>query len=87
MAQAFSNFRGLKSNTLQPVWTEYDSQFPYACSQCRREFEKGGLRYLGSSLVRRSHTAVAVMCPDCKNGRDPHRKPVPVMAERRTSLD
>lgn len=85
--RAFQQYAGLTANYSKTIWQEYDEVFPFTCSKCHIYFEKGGLRYLGSSITRRSHNADPVLCPDCKAGRDPHRKAVPKLAERRTELD
>lgn len=87
--RAFQNFRGLAKNNINIIWQPYDSLFPYQCSQCQRLFEKGGKRWLGSSMAmhKRNHHADAVLCDDCHGGLDPNRKPIPKLAERRTSLD
>lgn len=85
--RAFGAFRGLSAIRENIIWQESNTAWPYQCSQCFRTFEHGGLRYLGSSMVNRSHNSVATLCPDCKSGRNPNAKPVPKMADRRTSLD
>lgn len=85
--RAFSQFRGLSSIGDKIIWQERPAEWPYRCSQCQRDMPPGGVNYLGNSMVNLSHKTVAVLCPDCKHGRDPHRQPVPKMAERRTSLD
>lgn len=84
--RAFQGFRGnpIKENV---IWQEQDSRWPFQCSQCHRDFPQGGKRFLASSLIRQSHNAAAVLCPDCKAGKDPLRQKVPKYAERRTSLD
>jgi len=84
MARAFDGFKGspIKQNI---VWQECDTLFPFQCDQCKRTLQ--GLRFLGSSLVTHSHRAVACLCPDCKDGKNVHRKKQPKLSERRTSLD
>ena len=86
--QAFSSFRGA-AKTERVIWQPSDSIFPFECQQCHRVFEKGGKRWLGSSIAmqRQTHFRALVLCEDCHAGRDPHRKPAPVLAKRRTELD
>lgn len=82
----FENFKpsAIRENV---IWQEHESIFPYQCSQCRRTFEKGGKRYLGSSLTRQGHNSAVTLCPDCKEGKDVFKRKQPKLAERRKSLD
>ncbi len=86
-----ATFRQFRNNVSQNgfLWTESTSLFPYQCSQCQRIFEKGGHRWLGSPIApdKQTHHKAIVLCDDCRSGHDPHRKPVPVLAERKTELD
>lgn len=86
--RAFQSFRGL-TRASNLIWQESDSPFPYQCSQCQRVFEKGGKRWLGSTMQihRMSHHAAAVLCVECKQGIDPHRRPAPILGVRKTELD
>ena len=96
MPHALRFFQGFRGSAIQEnvIWQQSTSIWPYQCSQCGRkfpdehgQFPENGLRYLASSLTRQSHNAAAVLCPDCKTGRDPLREKRPVYAERRTGLD
>lgn len=85
--RAFQKFRDINTKSPNYIWTEHDTLFPYECTQCHRIFEKGGLRYLGSSMAMQSYNAKIILCPDCHGGINPNRQKMPKYAERRTSLD
>lgn len=84
--RAFSQFCGMSPIGEGIIWQEIDSDWPYTCSQCRRQMG-AGIRYVGNSMKHLSHKPVATICADCKAGVDPNAEPVPKLAERKTELD
>jgi rubredoxin len=87
MGLAFSDFRGSSPVQTNIIWQFQDSLFPFKCDVCRRDFDKGGPRYIGSSLTNHSHRASACQCPDCRAGKNPFKVKAPKLTDRRTSLD
>lgn len=85
--RAFQKFRTNPQKVPNILWQESDTLWPYECTQCHRTFEKGGLRYLGSSLMSQSYNAKVILCPECHSGGNPNRQRTPKYAERRTSFD
>lgn len=73
----------------QLIWTELGLGFECQCSQCQQMIPPMGKRYKGSSMssVLQSHYNGPVLCEVCHQGRDPHRKVIPILAQRRTTLD